>query len=368
MTSLPIKVHTILFTEDCPLDCRYCYLKTFDTYHKNKSMTEDEILRAIDKIDKENPAEECHSRLLLTGGEPFLYWDTIVKILKKYGNRFSYEFNTSGYLLTTDRIRFLSHYPVNFVLSVDGDKQLTNYLRPLLNKDLKYYDTVKQIIPTLLYYFPDTAFKCIVHPRYVDLLYRTYLTAEKLGFKYFSPILDFKSRGLWTNEKKEILFEQFKLIARDFLLGFEHEIIKPQDKHINIAIKSILNPSNNNSDCLDCKVFNGRTNQTLNNKKISYCMSSVYPNIKEAKEKYDKSNKGYCLNNPNCDAYNFCSIISCPKNSLDTYGEFHHIEELECLLGNIEFKIAKIILNDGLDLYPNNKLFINYLKGVEKSE
>lgn len=370
MKQLPVRVHTILFTEECPLDCRYCHLKSFDTYKKAKPMTKEEIFAAIDKIDKENPAEEISSRLLLTGGEPFLYWDIIAEILKKYDKRFTYEFNTSGYLLTPDRIRFLSNYPVHFVLSVDGDERLTNYLRPLHNGNVGYFKEFKKNIKTLLYYFPNTAFKCIINPRYVDLLYSTYQTAEKLGFLYFNPILDFNSRGKWTEEKKKELYSQYKKIITSFILGFKENVVRPQIKNINFAISTIVNPNFKNPKGKDlrCQVFNGRTNQTLNNKSCGYCMSAYFPDIKQAEKEFDMSDLGFCKNDKKCDAYNFCSVVSCPKNSLDLCGKFRYIDELECLLNKVEYEMAKIILDIGIDFLEENRLFQKYLKKVGENE
>ena len=83
------------------------------------------------EFDKKDDQNKYISRLLFSGGEPLLYWDWIKEIIEKYQNRFQYAFNTSGYLFTPEMIEFLSHYQVNFVLSVDGDEKLTNYLRPV---------------------------------------------------------------------------------------------------------------------------------------------------------------------------------------------------------------------------------------------
>jgi hypothetical protein len=66
---------------------------------------------------------------------------------------------------------------------------------------------LEKILPTLLFYFPDTPYKIIVHPRYVDLLHEMYRDAAELGFKFFSFILDFESRPERILDKnKELIY------------------------------------------------------------------------------------------------------------------------------------------------------------------
>ena len=67
---------------------------------------------------------------------------------------------------------------------------------------------IKKIIPTMLYYFPMTPFRIIVNPRYIDLLYQQYLEAERLGFRYFTFVLDFESRPDRKLNKDTIVWEE----------------------------------------------------------------------------------------------------------------------------------------------------------------
>lgn len=83
-----IKSHTILFTEACPLHCRYCYLRDNEGFGKSVPLQKDEILDEIARIDKMDDPDEFVSQLLLTGGEPFLYPDLIKEIITTYGDRF----------------------------------------------------------------------------------------------------------------------------------------------------------------------------------------------------------------------------------------------------------------------------------------
>ena len=138
----PVKVRTIIFTEACPLDCRYCSFKKDDTFGTERDLTKEEFFNLIADYDKQDDINTVNTRILFSGGEPLLKWDWIKEIIEKYQHRFSYSFNTSGYLFTEEILEFLSHYEVDFNLSVDGNEALTNYLRPVINtkyKKPKYY-------------------------------------------------------------------------------------------------------------------------------------------------------------------------------------------------------------------------------------
>ena len=82
------RVHTILFTEACPLECRYCFLKDDKSFGTTKPLNFEEILEAVDYYDKTDDPKTVTSRLLFTGGEPFLYWEEIKYIIDKYQHRF----------------------------------------------------------------------------------------------------------------------------------------------------------------------------------------------------------------------------------------------------------------------------------------
>lgn len=100
-----IQEHTILFTEACPLDCRYCYLKDSKSFG-NKDIPKERILQRVEELAKKAEQTDVRQQLLLTGGEPFIQWDLIKEIFLKYGNVFSYKFNTSGVLLDEEKLDF----------------------------------------------------------------------------------------------------------------------------------------------------------------------------------------------------------------------------------------------------------------------
>ena len=49
-----VRAHTILFTEDCPLDCRYCQLKYESEYGLYENQSFETILEKIRQYDAQD--------------------------------------------------------------------------------------------------------------------------------------------------------------------------------------------------------------------------------------------------------------------------------------------------------------------------
>ena len=379
MLTLPIRSHTILFTEACPLACRYCYLRDDYFYNSAPTMTFEQILNLVETYNQQDDPTKYRSQLLFTGGEPFLYWDWIKAIIDKYGDRFEYCFNTSGYCFTEEILRYLSKVKiVEFVLSVDGTEELTNYLRPLRNDPLQvgYFKKFKEIAPTLLYYFPKTPYRIIINPRYIDKVHESYLEAEKLGFKYFTFILDFETRPddtknnqrAWTDEDTVKLQYQFNLIAQEIIMGFVNNVSRPMIIPVNSAVNFLLNQKPFLPENLPCQLFSGRSNSTMYNPEAAdtNCMSGDFENLDLCAEAlmaaYEKTN-GICDKDPECQAFEYCALHCCPKNSLTYYKEFFKFETLECVVNKIAYRLAVQILDICNQVCPQSRTFKKYING-----
>ena len=134
------------------------------------------VQKFLDYIGKTN----C--RVNISGGEPLLKFKDIKTLMETFPNN-SYEISTSGLLLDEEKTKFFSYYGVNYILSVDGGKKVTNYLRPTVNENINYFDTLKQNIPHILYYAPYTRAKLIVSKNLIEEMFNTYLELERLGFQ-----------------------------------------------------------------------------------------------------------------------------------------------------------------------------------------
>lgn len=378
----PITNRTILFTEACPLHCRYCYLEKPGTYGTTGAMENERILKEVKRIHEEVDPKKYICILTLTGGEPFTRPDVIKEIMTTYGNRFIYEFNTSGYLLDEEMIQFLAKYPVRFVLSIDGDRRLTDYLRPV--RGTKYHNgymkKMEEILPTLLYYFPLTECKFIIHPRYIDLVHRLYLFAEQIGFRRVNYILDFRTRPTdpthnqkpWTNEDTEALKEQFVLIAQEFASGVAKGIWRPIVRQIETTMRVLLtNPQGfDPTTDLTCGLATGRALTTMYDPERSkFCMSKDFKTVDDAIEKIRKTYiecGGKCPWDPECGAFPVCLRTNCPKNGFDAYGNLLKFEELECAVSKAAYEAAILLMYYCNDPEVKSAYWNEYLRTLMK--
>jgi len=68
-----------------------------------------------------------YRRITFSGGEPLLYWNTIVKICTALGKGYQYRIITNGSLLDRSKIAFIAKYGISLILSFDGsDGQRSN--------------------------------------------------------------------------------------------------------------------------------------------------------------------------------------------------------------------------------------------------
>lgn len=375
----PIRVRSIIFTEACPLDCRYCNFKESTNFGTAHNLTKEELFNFVKKFDELDDYNSINTRILFSGGEPFLRWEWIKEIIQQYGNRFSYGFNTSGYLLTEEMIEFLSHYEVDWTLSIDGDEYLTNYLRPVTSNPFHngYMKQLRKILPTFLYYYPRVPFRIIINHRYVDLLYKMYKFAEELNFPYFTFILDFNNRNFirpnekekkydpWLPEHTKILQEQLDLICQEILMGYIQEIKKPQIIALNNIISFLLNEIDFSPEIMRCQLFNERTLTTLyNNTLDSYCLKREFPDItilkQQVQQEYNSLNH-QCIKDNNCDLFEFCCINNCIQNGYYQDGRFFNFDELECIVNKSCYNMALKLLTIANETCKDSFVYQQYI-------
>ncbi len=293
-----------------------------------------------------------------------------------------YHFNTSGYCFTEEMLIFLSKYKTFFTLSIDGGEALTNYIRPVQNNltQTGYFKKIKEIAPTLLYYFPDVEAKVIINNRYVDLTYQTYLDLEAIGFRYITLILDFNSRPqvkgtkkeiqrVWEDKDTEVLQEQLTLISKEILLGFIYNKKRAEITNFNKILKFLLlNINDYSPDRLQCQVFSGRTLETLTNSKERHCFEGHFKNLEDAKQnlinEFNKTN-GQCPLDKDCPVFLYCANFNCPISSHSATKMFFGSDTLDCILTKSIYPLVLNILNFMNINYPDSFLYIQYINSIK---
>lgn len=137
---------TIMPTQNCNLNCWYCYEK-----HTDSQMSGD----IMDRIERytENLFQSRHIREFMLdwlGGEPLMYFDEVVyplsgrllELTKRYGIQFSNSITTNGVLIDQQRIEKFKDIGLNGLqITIDGNRACHDKSR--IGKDKKgTYDTI----------------------------------------------------------------------------------------------------------------------------------------------------------------------------------------------------------------------------------
>jgi uncharacterized protein len=141
----PLKAMCLHVAHDCNLRCRYCFASTGGFGAERGLMTEEVAHKAIDYLLK-----RCANRKNLEvdffGGEPLMAMDTVKSTVEYARKRapeknFRFTITTNGIELDDDSIDYINREMSNVVLSLDGRKEINDFLRPKID-GTGSYDTV----------------------------------------------------------------------------------------------------------------------------------------------------------------------------------------------------------------------------------
>lgn len=374
---------TFLITPFCPLNCRYCNLaEDMDKASKKEdpNVSYEEMVKMTEEFLKDNQGAENYT-ITLTGGEPFLRWPDIKKLIEKFPE-ITWEFNTSGYLLNDEIIKFLSKFHIRWNLSVDGGEKVTNYLRPLRNSSSNaksYFEKLKEIVPTLTYYFPNVYCKVIISKRLISELYNSWLELERLGFKRMFVILDFTERedekhgSIWTDEDFIKLQEQFNKIAEQLYIRMKRGQSGLRIIQFDEVLAGLLNPQPIGPYNLLCDILQDRSINGIFQEDDNFmtcyaalgCSKEAFENrlkndFKEANEK--------CVNDPNCPYFNTCARRTCVRDNIVIRDNAWAPEWAFCKLEKICGNSAVYLLDLCNRLCPDAKEYHYYLSLLQRGE
>ena len=108
----------ITLGRDCNFNCKYC-LQDGGHFHARKNIEVPELSKKLlDFLDNYNYK---HTKVMLWGGEPLLYFDSIKQLVERYGNKFDWGTITNGSLLNEEIISFFDKYNISLTVSHDGE-------------------------------------------------------------------------------------------------------------------------------------------------------------------------------------------------------------------------------------------------------
>ena len=221
-----VKALCLHIAHDCNLACRYCFAEEGE-YHGRRALMSLEVgKKALDFLIA-NSGSRRNLEVDFFGGEPLMNWQ-VVKDLVAYGREqekihnknFRFTLTTNGVLLDDEVMEFCNKEMGNVVLSIDGRKEVHDFMRPF-RKGAGSYDL---IVPK----FQKLAESRNQDNYYVRGTFTHYnldfaadvLHLADLGFKQISvepvvapPTEDYAIR----EEDLPIIFEQYDILAKEMI-------------------------------------------------------------------------------------------------------------------------------------------------------
>ncbi len=139
-----VKALCLHIAHDCNLRCAYCFASQGDFSGDRLLMSSEVGKKALDFLVKSS-GSRVNLEVDFFGGEPMMNFE-VVKELIKYGReielknnkKFRFTITTNGLLLNDENMNFINENMDNVVLSLDGRKEINDYMRPTLNGEGSY--------------------------------------------------------------------------------------------------------------------------------------------------------------------------------------------------------------------------------------
>ena len=147
-----VKALCLHIAHDCNLACKYCFAEEGE-YHGRRAIMSYEVgKKALDFLVK-NSGNRVNLEVDFFGGEPLMNWQ-VVKDLVAYGRsleepyhkKFRFTLTTNGVLLNDEILEFANKEMANSVLSIDGRKEVHDFMRPHRGGQGSYDEIVPKYI------------------------------------------------------------------------------------------------------------------------------------------------------------------------------------------------------------------------------
>lgn len=221
-----IKNITFCVTEDCNLECKYCYM----TGKNNKNKMSYEVAKkAVDYIlsDQEFFNEEGVIWDFI-GGEPFLAIDFIEKISNyiktqmyllnhPWFNKYRFSFSSNGILYNTPKVqKYINDNKghISVGLSVDGNR-IKHDLQRVKKDGTGSYDDVVRNVPLWLEQFPNALTKSTFSHADLPYLKDSVISLWDLGINNVSANVVYEN--VWE-DGDDIIFEDQLIDLADYII------------------------------------------------------------------------------------------------------------------------------------------------------
>ncbi len=342
-----VKALCLHAAHNCNLSCRYCFAQEGE-YHGRRGLMSVEVGKQALDFLVENSGSRRNLEVDFFGGEPLMNWKAVQEIVeygrgleKEHDKKFRFTLTTNGVLLDEEKMEFANREMSNVVLSLDGRRQVHDFMRPFPN-GAESYD---RIVPKFQefaklrgqkdYYVRGT------FTRHNLDFAKDVLHLADLGFKQISmePVVAQESEDYaLRKEDLPVVCEQYDILARE-MIAREKEGRGFQFFHFMLdlsggpCVYKRLSGCGSGTEYLavtpwgdlyPCHQFVGED---------AFRMGTVFEGIQkpEIRESFSKCNvysKPACQE---CFARFYCSG-GCAANSYNFHGDMGQVYETGCVL------------------------------------
>ena len=134
-----VKALCLHIAHDCNLACRYCFAEEGE-YKGHRELMSAKVGKAALDFLVANSGNRHNLEVDFFGGEPTMNFGVVKEVVEygrsleeKHNKHFRFTLTTNGVLLNDEIMEFANKEMDNVVLSVDGRKEIHDYMRPTRN-------------------------------------------------------------------------------------------------------------------------------------------------------------------------------------------------------------------------------------------
>ncbi|HHW03010.1 MAG TPA: thioether cross-link-forming SCIFF peptide maturase [Thermoanaerobacterales bacterium] len=222
-----VKALCLNVAHDCNLRCRYCFAARGDYHGKRELMSKEVGRNAVDFLVGHSGNIE-NLEIDFFGGEPLMALDTIREVVsyarnieEKAGKKFHFTVTTNAVLLNDETMNFLHKNMDNIVLSLDGRKEVNDYMRVRVDGSGSYdkiVENIRKMVALRKKDWKDYYVRGTFTSKNLDFAEDVFHLAD-MGFGEISlePVVGREGDFLLACGDEEIVYRQYEMIAREYL-------------------------------------------------------------------------------------------------------------------------------------------------------
>ena len=354
-----VKALCLHIAHDCNLGCKYCFAEEGE-YHGRRALMSFEVgKKALDFLVA-NSGNRHNLEVDFFGGEPLMNWEVVKQLVeygrsleKEHNKKFGFTLTTNGVLLNDEIMEFCNREMSNVVMSLDGRKEVNDYMRPTRNGHGSSYEIT---VPKFQKFAESRGQKnYYVRGTFTrnnldfgnDVLHYADLGFEKLSME---PVVAAPEEPYSIREEDlPVIFEQYDILAREMIkrekegrgFNFFHFMI---DLTGGPCVYKRLSGCGSGTEYLavtpwgdfyPCHQFVGQED---------FCLGNVYEGVKktETVNEFKKCNVYSKKECSQCFARFYCSG-GCAANSYNFTGKINDVYEIGCKMQQKRIECALMI-------------------------